>query len=200
MKFLASELNDVFVINIEPNNDHRGYFARLWCESEFQQHGLVNDFVQSSVCHNKLKGTLRGLHFQWPPSLEAKLVRCIRGSVYDVVVDLRPDSDTFTQHFSVKLDSEQHNAVYVPPGFAHAYQTLEDNSDLLYMMSDIYRPELADGVRYDDPAFAIKWPLPIECIAERDKQYSDFDAEQYRKRYTATENSNKPAKIKQSDS
>ncbi|WP_068378468.1 dTDP-4-dehydrorhamnose 3,5-epimerase family protein [Paraglaciecola hydrolytica] len=184
MKFLATDLAGVFVIEIEPNVDHRGFFARLWCEDEFGQHGLATDFVQSSVCHNGLKGTLRGLHFQWPPCREAKLVRCIRGSVYDVVVDLRPDSATFTQHFAVVLDSEKHNAVYVPAGFAHAYQTLEHNSDLLYMMSDFYRPELSDGFRYDDSAFEITWPLPVECIAERDKLYPDFNPEEYAKRYT----------------
>ncbi len=183
MKFTPTDLQGAYIIEIDPEKDDRGFFARLWCQNEFQQHGITMDLVQASVSHNAVAGTLRGLHFQWPPSQEAKLVRCQRGRVYDVIVDLRPDSSTFTQHVAVELDSRAHNAVYVPPGFAHGFQTLEANSDIVYMMSDYFRPELADGVRFDDPQFEIEWPLPIDCIVDRDRDYPDFDSDSYTKRY-----------------
>ncbi len=141
------------------------------------------DLVQVSVSHNALAGTLRGLHFQWPPSVEAKLVRCERGRIYDVIVDLRPDSSTFSKHFAVELDSQSHRSLYVPPGFAHGFQTLLDNSDIVYMMSDYHRPELADGVRYNDPQFGIDWPIQITNSVERDRNYPDFNPQDFSRRF-----------------
>jgi dTDP-4-dehydrorhamnose 3,5-epimerase len=183
VRFLPTKLKGSYVIQIDPLEDDRGFFARLWCREEFLQQGIVMDVVQANVSHNALAGTLRGLHFQWPPSREAKLVRCERGRICDVIVDLRPDSPTFMQHVSVDLDSRYHNSLYVPAGFAHGFQTLEPNSDVVYLMSDMYQPELADGVRFDDPAFGIDWPLPISSMSDRDRALSRFDPTLYRKRY-----------------
>lgn len=183
MNFTPTELQGAYLIRIDPKADARGFFARLWCREEFQRQGIDMAVAQASLSHNALAGTLRGLHFQWPPSREAKLVRCERGSVYDVIVDLRPDSATFTRHAVFELDSRLHNALYVPSGFAHGFQTLEDDSDLVYMMSDYYRPELSDGVRFDDPEFGISWPLPVRCIDDRDRRYSDFDRHAYSGRF-----------------
>ncbi|MCB1661188.1 MAG: dTDP-4-dehydrorhamnose 3,5-epimerase [Pseudomonadales bacterium] len=183
MKFIPTHLQGAYIIDIEALEDSRGFFARTWCQEEFQQHGIDISPVQMSVSHNALAGTLRGLHFQWPPSLEAKLVRCQRGRVYDVIVDLRPDSATFTGFVAVELDSRKHNALYVPPGFAHGFQTLEANSDITYMMSTAFRPELADGLRYNDPQFEIDWPLPVSCILDRDRDYPNFNKNDYSQRY-----------------
>ncbi|MCB1750405.1 MAG: dTDP-4-dehydrorhamnose 3,5-epimerase family protein [Gammaproteobacteria bacterium] len=185
MRFTPTELPGSFIVHIEPVEDARGFFARLWCREEFAARGITMDVVQVSISHNAVCGTLRGLHFQWPPSAEAKLVRCERGRVHDVIVDLRPDSATFTRHMAVELDSRTHNALFVPPGFAHGFQTLETDSDVVYMMSDYYRPELSDGVRFDDPEFGIPWPLPVACIAERDRDYPDFDRRAYSSRVAA---------------
>jgi dTDP-4-dehydrorhamnose 3,5-epimerase len=162
------------VIDIDPMEDARGFFARLWCRDEFEAHGIKMDIAQASLSHNMLAGTVRGLHFQRPPSREGKIVRCERGRIHDVIVDLRPDAPTFTRHFAIELDGTRRNALYVPPGFAHGFQTLVADSDVVYLTSDAYRPELADGVRYDDPAFGIKWPLPVSCIIARDRDYPDF--------------------------
>ena len=183
MKFLPTDLPGAIVIQIDPVEDQRGYFARLWCRDEFKKHGMTMDVVQSSLSHTATAGTLRGLHFQWPPSMEAKIVRCDRGRIHDVIVDLRPGSTTFAQYVAVELDDHSRNALYVPAGFAHGYQTLEANCDVVYMMSDNYQPSLADGVRYDDPAFAIHWPLPVACLSDRDRDYPDFDSNAYCSRY-----------------
>ncbi len=145
--------------------------------------GIPVDMVQSSVSFNRLAGTLRGLHFAWPRSQEAKLVRCERGSVLDVIVDLLPDSPAFLHHFSVDLNDAERNALYIPPGVAHGFQTLVDDCTVLYMMTDFYRPELADGVRFDDPAFSITWPRPVTSIIERDRTYTTFDLVAHATRY-----------------
>jgi len=184
VRFLPTRLDGSYVIQIDPLEDDRGFFARLWCRQEFLQQGIVMDVVQANVSHNALAGTLRGLHFQWAPSREAKLVRCQRGRIYDVIVDLRPDSPTFMQYVGTDLDSRSHNALYVPEGFAHGFQTLEPDSDVVYLMSDEFQPELADGVRFDDPAFGIDWPLPVNCMSVRDRAWSDFDPTLYRNRYS----------------
>jgi dTDP-4-dehydrorhamnose 3,5-epimerase len=175
LNFALTSLSGAFLVEIDRREDERGFFARLWCREEFAAHGIAIDIVQASVSHNVIAGTLRGMHFQRLPSREAKLVRCERGRVHDVIVDLRPKSATFAQHFAVTLDARSRNALYIPPGFAHGFQTLKDNSDVVYMMSDFYRPDLADGVRFDDPAFGIHWPLPVTCIAERDRSFPDFE-------------------------
>jgi dTDP-4-dehydrorhamnose 3,5-epimerase len=132
--------------------------------------------VQASVSYNRTAGTLRGMHYSLPPSKEGKLVRCQRGAVHDVVIDLRPDSVTFKQHFALQLDAHSHLALYIPPGLAHGFQTLVDDTEVIYMMTDYYRPELAAGVHHADPAFGIRWPRPVACIAERDRTYAPFDA------------------------
>jgi dTDP-4-dehydrorhamnose 3,5-epimerase len=183
VKITPAKLPGPYLVEIDRMEDARGFFARLWCKEEFQQQGIHMEVVQVSVSHNPTAGTLRGLHFQWPPSAEAKLVRCQSGRIYDVIVDLRPGSATFTQHMAVELDSRKHNSLYIPPGFAHGFQTLEANTDILYMMSDFYRPELQDGVRHDDPAFDISWPLPPSSISPRDRDYPDFNPDHHTEKY-----------------
>jgi dTDP-4-dehydrorhamnose 3,5-epimerase len=184
-----------YLIRVERRADERGYFGRLWCRAEFAAHGITVDMVQASVSHNDVAGTLRGMHFTWPPSHEGKLVRCGRGRVLDVILDLRPDSPTFMRHVAVELDASDHDAVYIPPGAAHGFQTLLDDTDVVYLMTEFYRPELADGVRYDDPCFGIRWPLPISRIAERDASYPDFDAVQHRRRFAAAIERMKSARV-----
>jgi dTDP-4-dehydrorhamnose 3,5-epimerase len=171
------------VVEAEPLRDARGHFARTWCRDEFARAGIAVDVAQASVSYNRQRGTLRGLHFAWPPSREGKLVRCERGRVHDVIVDLRPDSPAFLHHVAVMLEEAAGNALFIPPGVAHGFQTLDEDSTVLYMMSEAYRPELADGVRHDDPAFGIAWPLPVSCIIERDRDYPDFDASTHAARY-----------------
>jgi dTDP-4-dehydrorhamnose 3,5-epimerase len=183
LKITPTDLPGASLLEIEPVEDSRGFFARLWCKQELRQHGIDMDLVQVSISHNAASGTLRGMHFQWPPSKEAKLVRCQSGRIHDVILDLRPESPTFTQHAAFELDSRKHNALYIPPGFAHGFQTLEEDSDIVYMMSDYYRPDLQDGVRYDDPAFAIAWPLPVSSISPKDGEYPDFEPGSYTRKY-----------------
>ncbi len=183
MKIIPTDLKGSYLIETDPIEDSRGFFARLWCKREFRQHGIDIEMVQVSLSHNTATGTLRGMHFQWPPSCEAKLVRCERGRIHDVIVDLRPDSPTFARHATFELDSRTHNALYIPAGFAHGFQALEANTDILYMMSDYYRPDLQDGVRHDDPAFGIGWPLPVSSITPRDRDYPDFDPDKHSRRY-----------------
>jgi dTDP-4-dehydrorhamnose 3,5-epimerase len=185
VRFLPTALEGAHLIEIERTEDARGWFARLWCREEFAAQGIAIDIVQASVSHNAAAGTLRGLHFQWPPSQEAKVVRCERGRVHDVIVDLRPGSPTFARHLAVVLDSRRHNALYVPPGCAHGFQTLQADCDVVYLMSDFHRPGVADGVRFDDPAFGIAWPLPVSSIALRDRRYPDFDRGAHARKFAA---------------
>ena len=175
MKVIPTPLAGAFVIEIDRIEDARGFFARLWCREEFAAHGIETDVVQVSVSHNEAAGTVRGMHFQLPPSREAKLVRCERGRVHDVMVDLRPDSGTYTKHFSLTLDAECRNALFIPPGVAHGFQTLVAGSDVVYMMSDYYKAELQAGVRWNDVAFGIMWPLAVTTILPRDAAYPDFN-------------------------
>jgi dTDP-4-dehydrorhamnose 3,5-epimerase len=171
------------MIEIERMSDDRGFFARTWCREEFAHHGIAVDMVQTSVSQNRLAGTLRGLHFAWPPSREAKLVRCESGRVHDVILDLRPASPTFLQHFGLTLDDERRNALFIPSGVAHGFQTLVDECTVYYMMTDFFHPELADGVRFDDRVFNIEWPRPVTSIHQRDRSYADFDPRSYALRY-----------------
>ena len=175
MIFESTPIPGACLVALERHADDRGFFARSWCRNEFAREGIAVDMVQASVSQNRLAGTLRGLHFTWPPSQEAKLVRCERGRVHDVILDLRPTSPAFLRHFAVTLDDEQRNALYSPPGVAHGFQTLVDDCTVLYMMSDFFRAELVDGVRFDDPAFGIVWPHRVTSILERDRHYADFD-------------------------
>lgn len=183
MIFQPTPISGAHTVELERLADDRGFFARTWCREEFARAGIAVDMVQASVSHNRLAGTLRGLHFAWPPSREAKLVRCERGQVLDVILDLRPASPSFLRHLAVPLDDGRRNALYIPPGVAHGFQTLVEDCTVLYMMSDFYRPELADGVRFDDPAFGITWPLPVSCIIERDRGYADFHSASHASRY-----------------
>jgi len=180
-----TSIADARVVEPDPHTDERGFFARTWCREEFRQAGIDVEMVQASVSHNRLAGTLRGLHFAWPPSREGKLVRCERGRVFDVILDLRPDSPSFLTHYSVELDDDRRMALYIPPGVAHGFQTLVDACDVFYMMTDFYRLELAVGVRHDDPRFGIAWPRAVSAIVERDRTYPLFDRARHCSSYAA---------------
>jgi dTDP-4-dehydrorhamnose 3,5-epimerase len=172
--FRPTPLGGAFVIEPEPELDPRGLFARTWCQRELERHGLEARVAQCSTSFNTRKGTLRGLHYQSPPLAETKIVRCTRGAIYDVIVDLRPDSPTFTRHFGLALTADDRKAVYIPPLVAHGFQTLEDDTEVFYQISEFYSPEHARGVRWDDPAFRIAWPPADRIISERDRTYPDF--------------------------
>lgn len=185
MIFEATPIAGAYVVRIEPHRDERGFFARVWCEDEASRHGLPDRMVQSSLSHNRLAGTLRGLHFSWPPSTEAKLVRCVMGRILDVIVDLRPRSPSLLQHVAIELDDCEHAALFIPPGVAHGFQTLADDSCVLYQMSERFQAALGGGVRHDDPLFGLRWPLPVTAIAARDRDYPDFDLAAHTRRWTA---------------
>jgi dTDP-4-dehydrorhamnose 3,5-epimerase len=174
MIFTETVLSGAFVIEPEPHEDARGLFARTWCQREFQARGLETRMAQCSTSFNKRKGTLRGLHYQVAPAAETKVVRCTRGSLYDVIVDLRPGSPTFLRHIGIVLTADNRKMLYVPSGCAHGFQTLEDDTEIFYQISEFWAPEHARGVRWDDPLFAIAWPDAQRTIIERDLQYSDF--------------------------
>lgn len=175
MIFHPLRLEGAFVVEPEPVADERGFFARTWCRREFEAQGLRADLAQCSVSFNARRGTLRGLHYQAEPHAEAKLVRCTRGAIWDVLVDLRPDSPTFTEHAAVVLDETNRRMVYVPEGVAHGFLTLADATEVFYQISTSHHPASARGVRWDDPAFAIPWPEPVRVISERDRSFPDFD-------------------------
>jgi dTDP-4-dehydrorhamnose 3,5-epimerase len=172
--FRAAPLPGVFVIEPERREDQRGFFARTWCQREFTDAGLNADLVQCSVSFNRRRGTLRGMHYQAAPHAEVKLVRCTRGSLWDVALDLRPNSSTFLQHFGLELSAANGAALYIPEGVAHGFQTLVPDTEILYQMSEFYVPDAARGVRYDDPAFGIRWPIAHAVLLERDRAYADF--------------------------
>ena len=175
MLFRETKLAGVFEIHIEPRTDERGFFARTWCQKEFSDHGLNSKLVQSSVSFNRQRGTLRGVHYQAAPFAETKVVRCTSGAIYDVVLDLREQSPTFKQWFATILNAENRHSVYVPEGCAHGFLTLKEDSEVLYQMSEFHHPDAARGVRWNDPAFQIAWPEPVEVISERDRTYPDFE-------------------------
>jgi dTDP-4-dehydrorhamnose 3,5-epimerase len=162
------------MIEPEMHEDHRGFFARTFCEREFEAHGLNPRVAQCNISFNRFKGSLRGMHFQASPYSEAKLVRCTAGSIYDVIIDLRPSSPSFKKHFGLELSARNRKMLYIPEEFAHGFQTLEDNTEVFYQMSQFYSPEHARGVRWDDPAFGISWPPGERIIIERDRTYPDF--------------------------
>lgn len=174
MIFRETGIPGAVTIDLEPKSDERGFFARTWCRQEFEQQGLNPNLAQCSISFNPRKHTLRGMHFQTEPHAETKLVRCTRGAIYDVVLDLRPDSPSFRRWSGVTLTDENRQALYVPAGCAHGLLTLEDNTEVLYQISEFYYPELSRGVRWDDPAFAIEWPAAPQHISERDQAYPDF--------------------------
>ena len=171
MQFHPLPLAGAWVIELEPHRDERGFFARTFCAREFGSRGLATGFVQCNSSWNARKGTLRGMHYQRSPSREVKVVRCIAGSVLDVIVDLRPESPTYLQHTAVELSARNRRALYIPVLFAHGFQSLEDDTELFYQMSDFYAPELSTGLRHDDPALNISWPLPISAISDADRSW-----------------------------
>jgi dTDP-4-dehydrorhamnose 3,5-epimerase len=177
MKFNKTKLDGAWLINIEKVEDERGFFARTFCQNEFREHGLNPNLVQCNISYNKKRGTLRGMHFQAYPHQEVKLVQCIRGSMYDVIVDLRPASPTYQQYISVTLSAQEHNILYVPEGFGHGFITLEDDVEIFYQMSEFHVPAAARGFRWNGPTFNIQWPAQPEIISERDANYPDFSPE-----------------------
>ena len=175
MIFNETKLKGSYIIDVEKINDNRGFFARSWDKNIFEQKGLNSNLTQCNISFNKKKGTLRGMHYQEHPYQETKLVRCTRGSVYEVMIDLRKDSKTFKQWESVELHSDEHKMLYVPEEFALGFQTLEDNTELFYHMSQFYKPEYSKGLKYDDPSLKILWPLRITVVSQKDKSWKFID-------------------------
>lgn len=174
MIFAGTVLKDAMLVDIEKHEDERGFFARSWCRREFEARGLSSNLAQCNISFNPHGGTLRGMHFQVKPHEEAKLVRCTRGSLFDAIVDLRPDSPTYKKHLGVVLTADNRRMLYVPEGFAHGFLTLEDATEVFYQISEYYAPASQRGVRWNDPAFAIVWPAEAKLISERDRSYPDF--------------------------
>jgi dTDP-4-dehydrorhamnose 3,5-epimerase len=172
MRFTATKLAGAYIVEPQPHQDSRGLFARTFCAREFSEHGLVEAFVQCNTSWNSQQGTLRGLHFQLSPSSEVKLVRCTSGALWDVIVDLRPDSVTYLQYVAIELTARNRLALYIPEMFAHGFQTLEEGTEVFYQMSEFYAPKLARGIRYDDPKIGIQWPLPVSSISDLDLNWT----------------------------
>jgi dTDP-4-dehydrorhamnose 3,5-epimerase len=174
MKFLKIPLEGACLVELEPVEDERGFLARLWCEEEFRARGLNPHLAQCSLSFNKRRGTLRGMHYQENPHAEAKLVCCSAGALYDVIVDLRPGSPTYCKWFGLELSVANRKMLYVPEGFAHGFQTLADDTEIVYLISEPYRPECARGVRWNDPLFGIQWPIPEPILSQRDRSFQDY--------------------------
>lgn len=179
MHFISTPLTDAYIIELEVMRDDRGFFARTWCQKEFADRGLDPHLVQCNISFNTKKGTLRGMHFQVPPFAETKLVRCTQGAIYDVIVDLRSDSPTYLQWTAVELTAENRKALYIPKGFAHGFQTLEDHTEIFYQMSDFYAPGFASGFRWNDPIFKIQWIEEVSVISNRDRTYEDYKPDRF---------------------
>lgn len=175
MRFSETRLSGAYIIDLDRFDDHRGSFLRSWCRREFAERGLASDFVQGNISVNPRRGTLRGMHFQVSPYREVKLMRCARGEILDVIVDMRPDSRTFRQWIGVELRAEDYRMLYIPEGFAHGFQTLCDEVEVQYMVSNYYAPDAARGLRYDDPSIAISWPIPVTEISQADQTWPLLD-------------------------
>ncbi len=175
MKFIETPLKGAFVIELNKLEDERGYFARTFCTEELKEHGLVPDVLQANMSWNKVRGTLRGMHYQHSPYQETKLIRCTRGALFDVIIDLRPASDTFGKHFGVELTESNQKALFVPRDFAHGFITLEDNTDASYMVSQSYHPGSEGGIRWNDPRFSINWPIEPIVISNKDASWPDYE-------------------------
>jgi dTDP-4-dehydrorhamnose 3,5-epimerase len=175
VRFIDTPLHDSYLIELEKRGDDRGFFARLFCEREFSEAGLETRFVQVNNSLTAARGTLRGMHLQLPPVAEVKVVRCIRGALHDVIIDLRPNSPTYLKWFGADLSAKNRTMMYVPRGFAHGFTTLSDDTEVLYLVSAFYSPEHERGVRFDDPLFAISWPLPPREMSAKDRRWPDFD-------------------------
>jgi dTDP-4-dehydrorhamnose 3,5-epimerase len=169
--FTETRLKGAFVIDLDRKKDERGYFARAFCQKDFQEHGLKSVIAQANIASNLKKGTLRGMHFQYPPAAETKLVRCTRGAILDIIVDLRPESSTYLQHIAVELNEDNMTALYVPERFAHGYQALRDNTDSSYQVGEFYTPNAEGGLRYDDPRLGLEWPMPVSVISPKDQAF-----------------------------
>ncbi|MGH9806173.1 MAG: dTDP-4-dehydrorhamnose 3,5-epimerase family protein [Terriglobia bacterium] len=172
MKFTESKLKGAFIIDIEPRNDNRGFFARTFCQAELGELGLNPVIAQANIAFSARRGTLRGMHFQFPPAAESKLVRATRGAILDIIVDLRPESETYLEHISVELTENNHRALYVPERFAHGYQVLEDNTETSYDVGEFYTPASEGGLSYNDPGLGLVWPLPVSEISPKDAAWA----------------------------
>ena len=176
MIFNETKLKNAFIIEIERSEDERGFFARAWDNKKFEEHDLNSKLVQCNISFNKKKGTLRGMHYQLPPYAESKLIRCTKGKIFDVIIDMRTRSETFTKWISVELSDINHKMIYVPEGFAHGFQTLEDNTEVFYQVTKEYSPSHEGGLRWDDSVFGIKWPLDQKIISEKDSTWKPFES------------------------
>jgi len=176
MQFTEIKLKGAYVITPDLIQDERGFFARAFCKNEFEEHCLNPNTVQCNMSLNHKTGTLRGMHYQLPPYSEVKLVRCTSGSIYDVIIDLRPESPTFKQWVGTELSATNHQMLYIPEGFAHGYQTLEDNTEVFYQVSAFYHPEAENGLRWNDPAFGINWPIPVSTVSKKDASHPDWES------------------------
>ena len=175
MLFTETKLKGAYIIDLERREDSRGFFARSFCQKEFEAHGLKPSIAQANLAFNHSKGTLRGMHFQFPPAAETKLVRATRGAILDIIVDLRPESATYLEHISVTLDEDNHRALYVPERFAHGYQVLADKTETSYQVGAFYAPECESGLLHDDPRLGLTWPLPVAVISDKDKVFKLLD-------------------------
>jgi dTDP-4-dehydrorhamnose 3,5-epimerase len=178
MLFTEVGLKGAYLIGLEPIKDERGFFARSWCKREFEAHGLASRMAQANVSFNKDRGTLRGMHYQAVPYAEVKLVRCTRGAIYDVIIDLRPESETFGKWTGFELTADNYQLVYVPEGFAHGFETLEDSTEVTYQVSEFYNPRSEGGIRYNDPTFGIRWPEAVQVISQKDLTWPDYSMPQ----------------------
>jgi dTDP-4-dehydrorhamnose 3,5-epimerase len=172
MNFTETKLEGAFIIDLDLKEDNRGFFARAFCQHEFGEHGLKPIIAQANLAFNRRKGSVRGMHFQFPPTAETKLVRCTRGAILDIIVDLRPESPTYLDHVAVELTADNHRALYVPERFAHGYQVLEDVTETSYQVGEFYTPESEGGLRYDDPALGLTWPLPVTEMSDKDRAWA----------------------------
>jgi dTDP-4-dehydrorhamnose 3,5-epimerase len=175
MIFTETKLAGAFVVDLDIREDSRGFFARSFCQHEFADHGLEPIIAQSNIAFNRRKGTMRGMHFQFPPAAETKFVRATRGAILDIIVDLRPESPTYLDHVAVELTADNHRAIYVPERFAHGYQVLEDSTETSYQVGEFYTPGVEGGLMYDDPALRLSWPLPVTEISEKDSNWRPFE-------------------------
>jgi dTDP-4-dehydrorhamnose 3,5-epimerase len=171
MIFTETRLKGAFIIDLDRKKDERGFFARAFCQKEFRERGLKPTIAQANLASNAKKGTVRGMHFQYPPAAESKLVRCTRGAILDVIVDLRPESATYLEHIAIELNEDNMRALYVPERCAHGYQTLRDNTDTSYQVGEFYTPNAEGGLRYDDRLLGLQWPLPVSVISAKDRQF-----------------------------
>lgn len=177
MIFTETKLKGAYIVDLEPHYDSRGYFGRAWCKKEFEKHGLNANLVQCNISYNKVRGTTRGMHYQIDPYSETKFVRCIKGALYDVIIDLRKESDTYGKWIGIELSEKNGRAIYVPEGFAHGFQTLEDDTYVFYQVTEFYTPNAEKGIRWDDSSFNIKWPIGKEdvIISEKDRSWESFN-------------------------